>query len=154
MEAVRVDVLEVPARCESPLERIFLDHLWRCAPGPLLPTADGGALVGHCGHCVLELRPQVRWRQYRVDLFLTATLAGRVCRRIAIECDGHSYHERTPEQAAKDRARDRRMLSGGLLPLRYTAGEILDHGGRCARDLWGIVEREVAKALDAIGAAQ
>lgn len=40
--------------------------------------------------------------------------------RVVVECDGHSYHERTPEQATRDRATDRWLQEIGYKVLRYT----------------------------------
>lgn len=41
-----------------------------------------------------------------------------------IELDGHDWHERTREQASRDRARDRRVLRAGGNVLRYTGSDV------------------------------
>lgn len=51
-------------------------------------------------------------------------------RRLIVECDGHNFHERTKEQAAKDRNRDRTAQLGGIEVFRFTGSEIW-------RDPWG-----------------
>lgn len=43
---------------------------------------------------------------------------------IIIECDGHEFHERTKQQAKKDRSRDRSVQSRGSAILRFTGSEI------------------------------
>jgi very-short-patch-repair endonuclease len=43
---------------------------------------------------------------------------------VAIECDGHDFHEKTKEQARKDKRRDRVFLAEGLPVLRFTGSEI------------------------------
>lgn len=43
---------------------------------------------------------------------------------IAIECDGHDFHERTKNQAAHDKKRDRFFQKNGIVPLRFTGSEI------------------------------
>jgi len=44
--------------------------------------------------------------------------------RYAIELDGHEFHERTKEQAQRDRERDRNLAAIGYQVLRYTGSEI------------------------------
>jgi len=44
--------------------------------------------------------------------------------RIAVECDGHDYHERTREQAERDRSRDRELQKSGWVVMRFTGREI------------------------------
>ena len=41
-----------------------------------------------------------------------------------VECDGHDFHERTKQQAANDRSRDRDLISNGYTVLRYTGSEL------------------------------
>jgi hypothetical protein len=43
---------------------------------------------------------------------------------LAVECDGHDFHERTKEQAAKDRSRDRRLQEAGYTVFRFTGSEL------------------------------
>ena len=47
--------------------------------------------------------------------------------KICIYVDGHSYHERTEEQATHDRNIDRRLQSLGYTVLRYTGKEIKEN---------------------------
>lgn len=51
-------------------------------------------------------------------------------RTLAVECDGHNFHERTKEQAARDRARDRNLQMRGIEVFRFTGSELW-------RDPWG-----------------
>lgn len=71
----------------------------------------------------LTIEPQAKLGAYRAD-FLVSWFASAVTHRAAVECDGHDYHERTKEQAAHDRARDREMQNDGLIVLRFTGSEI------------------------------
>jgi very-short-patch-repair endonuclease len=81
--------------------------------------------------------------QYRVDFLLSAWSDGTVrggvdgpvvgqprWRKLVVECDGHDFHERTKEQAAKDRSRDRDLISLGYDVFRFTGSELW-------RDPWG-----------------
>lgn len=55
-------------------------------------------------------------------------------RALIVECDGHDYHERTKEQAARDRSRDRKAQQEGFTIYRFTGSEIW-------RDPLGCAER-------------
>lgn len=62
-------------------------------------------------------------------------------RRVVIECDGHDYHERTKEQARKDRGRDRAFQQAGWLVARFTGSEIYADAERCAREALNMLGR-------------
>lgn len=55
--------------------------------------------------------------------------------KVAIECDGHDFHEKTKEQAAKDKKRDREFQKLGYVILRYTGSEIVNTPEIIMRDL-------------------
>lgn len=78
--------------------------------------------------CVLV--PQYKWSSYRSD-FLILTSTGK----FLIECDGHDYHERTKEQAARDRKRDREAQRHGYMILRFTGSEIFAGPFLCAAQI-------------------
>ena len=62
---------------------------------------------------------------------------------IAIECDGHDYHEKTKAQAQKDKTKDRTLKTKGLTVLRFTGTEITRTPDACAKQVRIIVENEV-----------
>lgn len=68
---------------------------------------------------------------YRVDFLLELGV-----RRLAVECDGHEWHDRTKQQAAYDRARDRELLHIGIPTVRFTGSEIHHSASRCAREVY------------------
>lgn len=94
-----------------------------------------------------QLMSQVRIAGYFVDLFLFAHPS------LAIECDGHEYHERTKQQAAYDRARDREILRHGVPTIRFTGSEIYRDADQCAREVvetWLALENQrVSISVDA-----
>lgn len=55
-------------------------------------------------------------------------------KRVIIECDGHEFHERTKEQAAKDRSRDRSAQAAGYQILRFTGSELYHDPLKCVRE--------------------
>jgi very-short-patch-repair endonuclease len=58
---------------------------------------------------------------------------------LVVECDGHDFHERTKEQAAKDRSRDREAQLAGYSVFRFTGSELW-------RDPWGCAAKVVTWA--------
>jgi len=65
---------------------------------------------------------------YRCDFALK-----RHDRTVLVECDGHDFHERTKEQAARDRSRDRNLVADGFIVLRFTGSEIWANPFACAQ---------------------
>lgn len=115
-------------RCESDLERLFVAlaaFMWREAT---LFSYNGEAPPGRPQRgrgYVIDVQQQVTVARYRCDFLLTIRSAdGLKSRRVAIECDGHSFHDRTAEQASRDRRRDRRLIAEGVPTLRYTYSDL------------------------------
>jgi very-short-patch-repair endonuclease len=100
------------------------------------------------------LSPQVQHGKYRADFVLTRYVldselneAGdteiyflRKSSIIAIECDGHDFHDRTKEQAQRDRARDRYFTSQGFLMARFTGSEIHKNAQKCVSEIEAIAD--------------
>ena len=98
----------------------------------------------------LELRPQAQIGEHRVDFLLSffgtdlapatnqQTTGGgewqevRVDQKMIVECDGHDFHERTKEQAQRDKERDRTLQSLGFRVFRYTGSELYADVFKCA----------------------
>jgi very-short-patch-repair endonuclease len=83
---------------------------------------------------MVDLEQQAQIGAYPADFLL------RVChngahRLLAVECDGHDWHERTPYQAARDRSRDRFFLRESVPVIRFTGTEINRDVGRCVREI-------------------
>jgi hypothetical protein len=64
-------------------------------------------------------------------------------RRLIVECDGHDFHERTKEQASRDRARDRSAALAGLEVFRFTGSELWKDPWGCALQVFRWAERGV-----------
>lgn len=74
----------------------------------------------HCGRCGgPKVTPQKQIDKYRVDFLIE--WKGK---NIIIECDGHDFHEKTKQQASKDKKRDRELSGLGYEIRRYTGSEI------------------------------
>lgn len=119
------------AKCESPIERMLLEalimgHIYSGKGVPPIDHMDGSTLDP-----VFGIATQYKVGNYRADM-LVVNWDGRV---VLIECDGHDFHERTKEQAARDRKKDRDLQSNGYVILRYTGSEIFADPFHCAADI-------------------
>jgi very-short-patch-repair endonuclease len=95
----------------------------------------------------LLLQPQAVLGDYRVDFmlelrkFCLATKREKgawaeITSSLIVECDGHEFHEKTREQAARDKHRDRRLQSMGFPVFRFTGSEIWNNCLGCAEQAW------------------
>lgn len=89
--------------------------------------------------------PQAKIDKYTANFFVEYA-EYRVGRSLGvIECDGHDYHERTKEQAAHDKARDRYFQAEGLLVFRFTGSEIHKDAVGCASEALRNFSRAASK---------
>jgi very-short-patch-repair endonuclease len=79
--------------------------------------------------------------KYRPDFLFDIRRRGQHRRALVIECDGHNFHERTKEQAARDRSRDRWMVSEHITVLRFTGSEIWRDAEECADQVFGAYQQ-------------
>lgn len=124
---------DVLAACESPIEERFLKRVlstdvWQDLPLSSFRLGEDisscrAALVRVDSPEVLLIQPAVTANGLQMRLDFLWLMPG-ICCAFAIELDGHDYHERTKEQARRDRSRDRALTTSGLKPLRFTGSEI------------------------------
>jgi very-short-patch-repair endonuclease len=136
--------------CESPIEQLFLAVALNVFPvsrarslgktgRKLLPDYwDGSGLVGHVEHGLLLQQFEVRipGHAYHVDF----ALVGRRF-KIAIELDGHDFHERTKEQARRDKSRDRALQAIGWHVLRFTGSEVYRNATACVYEVENLARK-------------
>ena len=90
---------------------------------------------------VIRIFKQVHVGEYRADFVVQwhfAPGAGpphESIETLVVECDGHDFHERTKEQAARDRKRDRALTRLGLRLFRFTGSEIHKDANACSRQI-------------------
>lgn len=82
-----------------------------------------------------EARRNVVVSTYKVDILLQGDGWN-----LAVECDGHEFHDRTKQQAAYDRSRDRELILLGITTIRFTGSEIVHSVERCATQTMEIVQ--------------
>lgn len=152
----RAEMLPIWARrAESPIERRLLAELIyvQCPlyfggndmPVPLLspdalpPISDIKELpaaVDGRPRDSASLYMQTQVAGYRVDFLLVVKLEeGDRIIGLVIECDGHDFHERTKEQAQRDRGMDRALTAAGFKVMRFTGSEIFRDAKKCASGL-------------------
>lgn len=100
---------------------------------------------------VVHCFSQLSYGSYRLDFLIvdrTRIACGEAGDRLAIECDGHDYHERTKEQARRDRRRDRALARDGLATLRFTGSEIFADPIGCAVEIFGYFAEQERRRID------
>lgn len=151
--------------CESPIEKLMLAALL-VANSDACNSSNGIIVYGaerfpavrelflkgdwnrmEARHC--SIAPQFEIGEYRVDFCLSFSGDNDdECRfSIVVECDGHEWHERTPAQAQRDKARDRAIQAEGFLIMRFTGSEIWRDAQRCADEVFKAAEREMYRRM-------
>lgn len=94
-----------------------------------------------------SIHPQHLVGKYRVDFLVRiVALSGIHCATMEtlismdkvciVECDGHEFHEKTKEQAQRDKERDRFLQSKGYAVLHFTGSEIYRNPFKCAHEVY------------------
>lgn len=135
---------KVEPYCESPIEVLlgasgylvfkifYADYFGFCPPDEIDRAASRGLWI-----------PQFQWQGFRIDWVLADKNARQPY--VFVECDGHDFHERTKEQAERDRAKDRAIQLAGIPILRFTGREIHRNVNDC---LLQIVQMSYGVAKD------
>jgi very-short-patch-repair endonuclease len=92
----------------------------------------------------VKIRPQdmlkVGEHNYSID-FVVQT---RGTTKLAIELDGHDFHEKTKEQAARDRQRERTIVKHGYTIFRFTGSEVFRNPRRCVEEVVDLIAKSSA----------
>ena len=133
----------VVALVESPIEyklliAMFMYH--RQFYGPEISVVSQGGLNAFGKYRSVVIVPQFIMPGPKGNIRLDFALMDNLRRdvEIAVECDGHDFHERTKEQAKSDRSRDRAVQAAGLKILRFTGSEIHNDPFGCAAEVWNL----------------
>ena len=128
------DFLNQPFRfaTESPIEKALACAFLDVAPYQVIPEVyedQRDLFVGMDPSRMFRLETQVCVSPYRLDLLLSNDDGVR----LAIECDGRAYHS-SPEQVARDRRRDERLVAEGYRVLRFPGSRIHHDAPGVARE--------------------
>lgn len=110
-------------KSESPIEQLFhasLTMMW-----DLLHIPRAGVQYGQ----------QQVLGNYRADFLFTVKAKSGETVRIVVELDGHDFHERTKEQASRDKARDRWMTGQGIQVMRFSGSEVWRNPFSCVSEV-------------------
>lgn len=113
-------------------------------------------LNDYYGHFNVTLDAQVKIDRYCADFvikyhpFEKGFTQDNPLKQIVIECDGHEFHEKTKEQAAHDKERDRVMTKMGYIVLRYTGSEICTQPSKIIDDIHSFFNPAYAKEQEEI----
>jgi len=128
-------------RCESPIEQMMhieLNHRLRSChfrvPVYLKNQAEITTSEG----------------KYRVDFLISIQIPPRNennFKYIVVECDGHDFHERTKEQAKRDKSRDRDLQANGYIVMRFTGSEIWHSPLQCVSEVMRMIRRIEFEAM-------
>jgi very-short-patch-repair endonuclease len=139
---------------DSEIEKLFYYGLYHCINAGLwehkhlrlfsAKEEDRASVFSDKATLVIE--PQAQLDGWRVDFLLYSFDFGihpghrAGWNMLIVECDGHDFHERTKEQAAKDRSRDRWAQSKGVKIFRFTGSELWRDPMKCLEDvhLWAV----------------
>lgn len=130
-----------PSPYASPIEELFAAALTYCfhaeaatrnagTDGDWHPQISGGATLGEIRDALaadgfIRAWAQVSVGAYRTDFLLGEpgyTTTGPIL--VAVECDGHEFHEKTKVQVARDKHRDNFFQAQNIPILRYSGSTI------------------------------
>lgn len=133
---------------QSPIEEMFLEAFKRWALGPpdavLTEESDGWAVSSAGFH--VYIIPQAAVGPYRADFGIVGR-RGLELRAIAVELDGHEFHEKTKEQVARDKRRDRHFTRLGVAVVRFTGSEVHRDADNCVAEAMACLLSQPLKVL-------
>lgn len=122
--------LEFISKCQSPIEKMLGAEIYRALTIARCPNIEI--------RNILNVYPQREIvcgsDTYRVDFCFEYLLPTPY--KLVVECDGHEFHEKTKEQAAKDKKRDRQLIQNGYNIVHFTGSEIYKSPPKCVNEIW------------------
>lgn len=143
--------------CKSPIERIlgaallFANDGYERIKYLFAPDTDGWDNVYRSyPEFGTVFYPQAPVGNYTAD-FMVVSCCNGVYRFTAIECDGHDFHERTKEQASRDKRRDRFFQARGIAVMRFTGTDIYRDTRACIDELEPFLCHRLEEAMHEAG---
>lgn len=135
------EIMDSLEGCESPIERLFSIELNEALSDSKLNFMFD--VIECIPQYAIKIFPNTtNEKTYRIDFLVKLhDLKNDKEYGFAIECDGHEFHEKTKEQVAKDKKRDRDLLRAGVIPIRFSGSEIYENPSSVVRDAVRIIER-------------
>jgi very-short-patch-repair endonuclease len=148
----RCDNIESLLRAtKSPIERDFLVAFCDAAVARGYRVGLHASSSLHEGaDATIGIWPQKMMFRYVLDFAITFWFRGAPF-HLAIECDGHEFHQKTKEQADRDTARERAISAWGYRVLRFTGRQINADAKACAMEALGqIMDWQTARLVSAV----
>ena len=131
-------IWESISECESPIEQMFcIDFNWKLYNNPVYK------ILFNLGYEIDDIGKQYKIGKYRVDfVFYLKNIKTGKYKNFIVELDGHDFHEKTKEQAKKDKEKDRFLISEGYTVIRFTGSEIYNNCMEKINEFLNIVYKE------------
>lgn len=120
--------------CQSPIERIMGAGLLFMTDGYIDIKYLEAIGQGEDKDWATFFTTQHEVAGYRLDFLIRLYMDGKHL-DIAIECDGHDFHEKTKEQASRDKKRDRALAAANIIVLRFTGSDIYSRTESCLSEI-------------------
>lgn len=117
--------------CESPIEQLLTIALYEVL------KYESNFYISH------QEEIKTKNNSYRVDMciYIGDIEDLKACKKLVVECDGHDFHEKTKEQAMRDKKRDRDLIEAGYQIIHFTGSEIFADPFKCAREIRDLVNK-------------
>jgi len=129
------DYKEYASVCNA-IEKMFIDSIFEINVDDLM--MNGGLTFYYAGvvfEVGLQFTDPNMKHKYRADFIFDAFCSyPSDGAHVLVEIDGHEFHEKTAEQAQKDKYRERRFAEAGYSILRFTGTEVFNNPTLCLRE--------------------
>lgn len=130
--------------CESPIEEILLAGLYgrdMAVNVELFWFSESPDLSTPNEFEGIFAYPQAKFGAFRTDFLFRDSRPMTTNKIVVVECDGHDFHEKTKDQAKRDKARDRWMVAQGAIVLRFTGSEIFNDPEKCVSEIMDVLDK-------------
>ena len=104
-------------KVESKIEELFISCFNACRVALMVPDS-------------VTPMTQVKVERYFIDWSVHLSNG----KKLAVELDGHDFHEKTKEQASKDKKKDRTLVSNGYTVIRFSGSDVWNNPFECCRE--------------------
>jgi very-short-patch-repair endonuclease len=150
LETVRRNFNHAASRlCGSPIEQLMLAGLMWATYGyekKLVEIWDSSSGSGRPQAAVV-IAPQYHTERHRADFAVFVDIVANEEIKVVVECDGHDFHEKTKEQAARDKRQYNEAQIAGWRALRFTGSMIWRDHKWCAERVAELVFKELEARL-------
>jgi len=130
---------------ESPLEAMLLDAFFDSGLFQRLAVpSDVVVGSGPFGLLLQQVTVPSIDKRYRLDF---AIINAAESLYLAVEVDGHQWHEATQHQVQSDKSRDRKLTAAGWQVLRFTGSEVYRDAPACVREVRELIARKRAASV-------